>query len=146
MNTIPETIATSIRRLRGERNWTQQRLADEVQAVGLSWARITVAEAETCRRRVTPEELLALAVVFEVPISWILSPEDGQDIMIGSAVVSADSIQRICIGGQLSDHDRAVQRSQQIANEIVDIERNIAALEQQRQAKEVERQKLLPVT
>ena len=147
MNTIPETISISIRRLRKERGWTQQRLANEMKAIGLPWARITVAESEARgRRRVTPEELLALALVFGVPISWTLSPEDGRDIMIGEVAFSAESVQALCIGGQLSDRDRAVQRSQQIANEIVEIERSIADLEQQRQAKEAEREKILPLT
>jgi transcriptional regulator with XRE-family HTH domain len=73
---IGERVA-AIRRYRG---WTQQDLADALQAVGIDIERIVIAKLESGRRPfVKVDELLALCVVLEVSPTDLLVPKDVDD-------------------------------------------------------------------
>lgn len=65
-----------MRELRRKRDWTAQRLADEMVRVGLPWKREIVANLETGRRtNITVEELLGLAYVLSVaPVHLLVPP------------------------------------------------------------------------
>jgi transcriptional regulator with XRE-family HTH domain len=70
-------IAKRVRRLREERKWNAQRLAEEMTAVGVGWNRGVVAKLENGRRTsVSVVELLALGWVFGVPPVVLLLPDD----------------------------------------------------------------------
>jgi transcriptional regulator with XRE-family HTH domain len=64
-----------MREIRDKRNWSGQRLAQEMTKVGVPWDRSIVANLEYGRRPfVTVEELLALAYVFQVAPVHLLVP------------------------------------------------------------------------
>lgn len=66
-------IASRVRTLRSARQWTAQRLADEMNHVGIDWNRGVVSKLETGRREsVTVDELLGLAAALAVAPSALL--------------------------------------------------------------------------
>lgn len=72
-----QVIAKRVRELRREREWTAERLADEVTKAGVKWNRGTVAKLENGRRdSVSVEELFALAWAFGVPPVVLVLPDD----------------------------------------------------------------------
>lgn len=76
-------IAERIRDLRTQRRWSAQRLAEEMTKVGVEWNRGVVTKLENNRREaVSVAELLALALVFDVPPLAILLPREDGDIQI----------------------------------------------------------------
>ncbi len=75
--TFGDVIARELRRAREDSGWTQEQLASAMREAGHSWLRVTVAEVEGGGRRVSLEELLALAVLFGVPLVRFLLPGSG---------------------------------------------------------------------
>lgn len=76
---LGDVLAASIKRLREDRGWTQEQLAERMQGAGFnSWARSTVTEVEGSgrRRQVSVAELIGLAQVFEAPVFSMLWPVD----------------------------------------------------------------------
>lgn len=78
MNAVTETVAVLVRRLRQERGWSAQRLADECARLGLpALNRSTLAKIESgVRKSVTGVEISTLARAFGVPVSVFLGGED----------------------------------------------------------------------
>lgn len=72
-----DVTAREVRRAREDSGWTQEQLAGAMRDAGHPWQRITVAEVEGGTRRVSLEELLALAVLFGVPMVRFLLPGPG---------------------------------------------------------------------
>lgn len=73
-------IAARMRELRRKRDWTAQRLAEEMARVGIPWKREIVANLESGRRTaVSVEELLALAYVLSVAPVHLIVPTDVDD-------------------------------------------------------------------
>jgi transcriptional regulator with XRE-family HTH domain len=71
---ITEVIAGRVRGLRTAAGWSGAALAERLNERGIPWNRTTVAKLETGRREsITVQELLALAVVLEVPPVWLLT-------------------------------------------------------------------------
>jgi transcriptional regulator with XRE-family HTH domain len=74
----PEAAAgQAVRDARKSNGWTQQRLADEMNAVyGYSWGQSTIGKLETSepsqRRPLRVRELVHLAAVLDVPLSQLL--------------------------------------------------------------------------
>lgn len=70
------TIADRVRTLRAEHGLSAQRLADRMSELGISWKREVVANLENGRRgTVGVDELLALAIVFDVPpVTLLVNP------------------------------------------------------------------------
>ncbi len=70
-----QLVAQQVRRARKRRGWSAQRLAEELQGVGLPWDRTIIANLENGRRNaVSVEELLALSYVLAVPPVLMLVP------------------------------------------------------------------------
>ena len=71
---LPEVLADRVRAHRERLAWTQDDLAEQMALLGFNWNRVTVAEAEGKGRgrRVTVEELLALAMIFGVGVVHLL--------------------------------------------------------------------------
>lgn len=67
-------VAWQLKRLRLEANTTQAQLAEAVNRLGFSWSRVTVAEIEAGSRRVSLEELVAIAALFATPLIELLLP------------------------------------------------------------------------
>lgn len=75
--TIYDVIAGHVRRLRTDKGLTQEELALNMSERGFSWSRVTVAEVEgTQGRRVALDEWLGLALVFSMPATSLLIPDD----------------------------------------------------------------------
>src|SRR5580693_113550 len=72
---LEEVLAGSVRRLREERGWTQEQLAEQMYEVGFTnWARSTVTEVEGSgrRRQISVAELFGLAHVFGCGVGDLL--------------------------------------------------------------------------
>jgi transcriptional regulator with XRE-family HTH domain len=66
--------ARTAKQLREEAGWTQQDLADAMVRLGfITWKRITVAESESGKRRLSTEELCGLSILFAVPVAGLLT-------------------------------------------------------------------------
>lgn len=74
------TIARNLREIRLQTGWTQASLATAMERLGFGWKRATVAEVEGGSRRVSLEELLALAVLYAVPMVELLLPIESEPI------------------------------------------------------------------
>src|SRR5262249_43589925 len=82
---VTATIASRIRRLREERGWTAERLAEEcTRRTGVVLSRSTIAKIETGHRKtVTATELTALATVLEVTTDFLTTEaETGRPVTI----------------------------------------------------------------
>lgn len=62
-------VGGRVRKLREERGWTQDQLAGHLRMIGLNWPRSTVAKLERGERAVSLEELLLVAMIFDLPIA-----------------------------------------------------------------------------
>lgn len=81
--TATAVIAERMRELRTRRRWSAQRLAEEMTKVGVEWNRGVVTKLENNRREsVSVTELMALALVLDVPPLAILLPREDADIQI----------------------------------------------------------------
>jgi transcriptional regulator with XRE-family HTH domain len=75
-----QVIAERVAALRRYRGWTQQDLADAMQATGIDIERIVIAKLESGRRSfVKVDELLALCLVLEISPTDLLVPKDVDD-------------------------------------------------------------------
>lgn len=71
----PEVLAgQAIRRLREERGWSQQEVANRMMAHGFSWLQSTVGKTEAAQRPLRVNELVTLALLFETSPVNILQP------------------------------------------------------------------------
>lgn len=86
--TVTTVIAERIKTLRNEARLSGPALAAAMNERGIPWNRTTVAKLETGRREtVTVQELLALAVVLDVPPVWLLAdPKAGTPVPITEGV------------------------------------------------------------
>lgn len=74
IGTTARTVAANVKRLRGELNYTQ--LSERLQQVaGWSINAVGVRRIESGERRVTPDDLVALALALQVSPSTLLMPE-----------------------------------------------------------------------
>lgn len=70
-----DTIRTRVKQLRGHRGWTAAELGKRLTAIGIRWDRSIVANFEGGRRRtVSVDELLGLALIFDVSPTNLLVP------------------------------------------------------------------------
>lgn len=73
--TATAIIGVNLKRLREAAQWKQAPLAASMVEMGFSWSQVTVAQTEGgSRRRVSYEELFALAALFGVPVAEFLMP------------------------------------------------------------------------
>jgi transcriptional regulator with XRE-family HTH domain len=77
---LHEVAALSMKTLRTASELTQQQLADEMAALGfVGWKRITVAETESFKRRLSLEELLGVAIIFGTDVASLLAAYKGYE-------------------------------------------------------------------
>jgi transcriptional regulator with XRE-family HTH domain len=80
---LVDVIADQVTTLRKERGITAQRLADELNKLGVDWTRDTVTKFETRRRgSIDVAELFALALVLNVPPTLLIVPSDAETVPI----------------------------------------------------------------
>jgi transcriptional regulator with XRE-family HTH domain len=73
-------VAANIREARRARGWSQQQLAEQMTEAGVAWTRPIVGYAENAGRKLTVDELVALAVVFgTTPGFWLAPPASSFD-------------------------------------------------------------------
>jgi transcriptional regulator with XRE-family HTH domain len=94
--TVGQVFARRLSEIRQARGWSQQRLADELEAVGVTMDRAAIAKIERGRdahqrdraRRVSIEELFAFAVALGVsPLTLLLGIEDTTNVAVSRDVV-----------------------------------------------------------
>jgi transcriptional regulator with XRE-family HTH domain len=73
---VRQVVGQQVKHFRKKRGWSQQRLADEVTALGLSIDATTITRTENARRALTVEEFLALALVLNVQPAALIT-QDG---------------------------------------------------------------------
>lgn len=89
---VNEVIGRNVRRLRGDRGWTQRELADRLSDwIGERWDVSTVSRAEAdpkhgkpARRAYTADEIVALALIFGVSLIELFTPANGDRVRIGN--------------------------------------------------------------
>ncbi len=101
--TFADLIARHIRQAREDSGWTQEQLAAAMREAGHAWQRVTVAEVEGGGRRVSLEELLALAILFGVPMVRFLLPGQGDFIRLpegarGYRTLGDDTVAMLMLG------------------------------------------------
>ncbi|MFG3231821.1 helix-turn-helix transcriptional regulator [Streptomyces antibioticus] len=89
-----DTIRTRVKQLRGHRGWTAAELGKQMTRHGLKWDRSIVANFEAGRRRtVSVDELLALALVFDVaPVNLLVPVTDEPYRASAIRTMSADTV------------------------------------------------------
>ena len=70
-------VGPQVRKIRGERNWSQEELAGELQRAGFDIMRGTLAKIEAGLRCVSDRELVQLSKALRVPVES-LYPADGK--------------------------------------------------------------------
>jgi len=72
---LSDVIANNVRGERARRRMTQAELAELV-----GWPRTTVHDVESGRRRLGPDDLVALCRVFEMPLVELCRGADPEDV------------------------------------------------------------------
>ena len=75
MPTPEQLVARQLRLLRQGRGWSQQEVAEKMQAYGYQWSQATVTRLESASRPIRLNELADLAILYGVPIGQFLEPE-----------------------------------------------------------------------
>jgi transcriptional regulator with XRE-family HTH domain len=80
---LVDVIAEQVTTLRKKRGVTAQRLADDLNKLGIDWTRDTVTKFETRRRgSIDVTELFALALVLNVPPPLLIIPIDAKTVPV----------------------------------------------------------------
>ena len=93
-----EIVGENIRALRIEAQWSQEEVATSMARVGFSWKRLTVTEVEGAARRLSFEELLALAALFAIPAIELMLPSTGTALEWPHGVVDAPTMLELLLG------------------------------------------------
>lgn len=94
--TPTSVVAARVREMRSAKQWSAQRLAEEMAELGVDWNRGVVAKLETGRREsVSVAELMALACVFDVSPIALLLPSEAGDYAIAPNRVAGSTIRII---------------------------------------------------
>ena len=72
MPTSEQLAGLQVRMLRQARGWSQQDVADAMQAFGYDWSQATVTRLEAATRPIRLNELVDLAALFEIPVAQFL--------------------------------------------------------------------------
>ena len=88
---VNELVARNMLRLRRHRGWTQAELASRLAVqTQEKWDATMISKTEKHQRKLTLNELVALALVFGVSPVDLLTPEPDEHIKIGDAVMPRD--------------------------------------------------------
>jgi transcriptional regulator with XRE-family HTH domain len=85
-------VGENVKALRDKAGWTQAEVTKAMTRLGFKWSRITTAEVERGGRRLTLEELVALAALFGQPVVMLLAPHDPHAVKfpLGRALDAGD--------------------------------------------------------
>jgi transcriptional regulator with XRE-family HTH domain len=76
----PEELAGhELRRLRQVRGWSQEEVARRMAEYGYDWHQTTVGRTETATRPLRLNEAVALAGLFEIPVTRLIAPPNVVD-------------------------------------------------------------------
>lgn len=75
---VEEQVAALIARLRKRNDWSYGQLADRMTAAGCEMYPAGIQRTEKAERRITVEELVAYARVFETPVESLIFAEAGE--------------------------------------------------------------------
>jgi len=84
-----EVLGANVLAARLIRGWSQDHLAERMAvALGIEWVQSSVSQIEAARRRVSAEELLALALVLDQSVAELVDPggldgRSGQGMVVG---------------------------------------------------------------
>jgi transcriptional regulator with XRE-family HTH domain len=110
---IHALVGGHVRRLRTEQGLTQEDVAEGMVERGFGWTRVTVAEIEGGKRRITIDEWLGLALVFAVPAISLLIPEDRVRVTTDFAALTGDDMRLLLHEGSLGASDEVRQLESQ---------------------------------
>lgn len=102
-------IGHQVASARDARGWTQQRLADEMNALGFSWKRLTVTEVERNTRRITPDELIPLAALLVRSVPSLLTPPEHFDLIVNECELPRDAVRALLWDGKSAEVKAAAQ-------------------------------------
>jgi len=96
---LEHLVARSMAELREERGWTQSDLAHQMKRFGVDWPLNRATQIETLRGKVTLYEVIALALVFEVPITRLFQG-GGDDVEFpnGRGQIPLEKIRQVLEG------------------------------------------------
>jgi transcriptional regulator with XRE-family HTH domain len=97
--TFADVVRERIREHRERARLTQAQLANQMMLSGFGWKRITVTEVELGKRRVSLEELAALAGWFGVPMASFFLPGD-RDLLKLRRLVNAEGARDLILGAE----------------------------------------------
>lgn len=111
--TPSELLAANVRRLREAAGLRQWDVAALMRLNGFTaWVEGTEAQVESGRRRVSTDELFALSLILEAPLSELFQPAEHEHVThvrVGDFVPSASAI-RIVVGGSSSTEEGEAAR------------------------------------
>lgn len=94
-----DLLAANIRVARARRRVGQKALAERMRALGFGeWYYQTVGNVESGKRRVTAEEIHALALALVTTIPALMSPDEDEDAVIlpSGDVIDAGYVKSLC--------------------------------------------------
>lgn len=109
-------IGQRVRALREERGWRQLDLAHRLALVGFPWPQTAIATVESGERQLDPEELVAFARVFGLPVGQLLPPEQSDEtlsgVRVGRSTLPLAALRWYLSGGGAGNRDADPERRQ----------------------------------
>lgn len=94
---MSEAVGRTVKRLRNAADMKQEALGQAMVRLGFDWNRQTVVEVERARRRLTHEELVAMAALFSVPVAELLLVDIGEAVQLNDhTIVDAEELAVLC--------------------------------------------------
>jgi len=93
-----EIIGDNVRVLREEAEWSQEQLALAMERAGFAWKRLTVTQVEGTSRRLSLEELLAIAALFAVPAIKLMLPDERTALEWPNSDLQAAAVHELFLG------------------------------------------------
>ncbi len=84
--TVRQVYSERLGRIRRGRDWTQQRLADEMARIAFPIGRATIAKIEAGKRPMEVSELVAFAAALDVPPASLFLPLDADTVALTDGV------------------------------------------------------------
>ena len=89
--TANEIVANNVLRLRTDKGWKQTDLAERLSTqTARHWDFSMISKAETGKRKFSPDELVALVRVFQIPLHELFLAEDDELVDLGGVPVRGD--------------------------------------------------------
>jgi transcriptional regulator with XRE-family HTH domain len=92
-------VGRRVTELRAIAGVTQQNISTGMRLLGIEWSRMTVADVERGKRKVSLEELAALAALFSVPALDLLLPTGEERIALGDRSLTGETVRELFLGG-----------------------------------------------